>query len=144
MPLEVMKTLAARDYLEQYFGDNGFLYIPADPYFNNALGRCLIDDEDVHDNDLIISGLLQMAGHDNDPLWQYRVGLWYEFCDDNLEPKTAAFWYEKAKKDLPAAKAAVERVQSSLHYRILINPKEGTAKDCQTLMKRSSSQSSTG
>ena len=138
MPLEVMKTLAARDYLEQYFGDNGFLYIPADPYLNNALGRCLIDDEDVHDNDLIISGLLQMAGHDNDPLWQYRVGLWYEFCDNNLEPKTAAFWYEKAKKELPAAKAAVERVQSSLHYRILINPKEGTAKDCQTLTTRSS------
>ena len=138
MPLEIMKTLAARDSLEQYLVENGHQVFPADPYFNNALGRCLIDDDDANDYDYIIGGLLNMAGHEENPLWQYRAGLWYEYCDNNLEPQTAEYWYEQAKKELPAAKTALERLQNSLNYRILVNAKEGTAKDCQTLMKRSS------
>ena len=138
MPVEVMKALAARDYFEHYLKDNGFQIIPADPYFNNALGRCLIDDDDAYDNDYIISGLLNMAGHEGDALWQYRVGLWYEYCDNNLEPKTAAYWYEQAKNGTPAAKIALERIKESMQYRILENSKEGTAKECQSLMTRSS------
>lgn len=137
-PLEIMKTLAARDSLEQYFVENGHQVFPADPYFNNALGRCLIDDDDAYDNDYIIGGLLNMAGHEENPLWQYRAGLWYEYCDNNLEPKAAAYWYEQAKKGLPAANTALERLQNSLNYRILINAKEGTAKECQSLLSRSS------
>jgi len=138
MPVEVMKALAARDYIESYLKDNGFQTLPADPYFNNSLCRCLIDDEDAYDNDYIISGLLNIAGHEGDALWQYRVGLWYEYCDNNLEPKTAAYWYEQAKNGMPAAKIALERVKGSLQYRILENSKEGTAKECQSLMSRSS------
>lgn len=136
MPLEMMKALAARDKLEQYFRNNGHQVFPADLFFNNAVGRCLIDDDDALDNDYIIGGLLNMAGHEENALWQYRVGLWYEYCDNCIEPMTAAYWYGQAKKDLPAAKTALERLQSSLNYRILINAKEGTAKDCQTLVKR--------
>lgn len=138
VPVEVMKTLAARDYFEHYLKENSFQIFPTDPYFNNALGRCLIDDEDAYDNDYIISGLLNMAGHEGDALWQYRVGLWYEYCDNNLEPKTAAYWYEQARNGMSAAKIALERVKGSLQYRILENTKEGTAKECQSLMSRSS------
>lgn len=138
MPLEVMKALAARDKLEQYFRKNGHQVFPADLFFNNAIGRCLMDDDDSLDNDYIIGGLLNMAGHEENALWQYRVGLWYEYCDNSIEPKTAAYWYELAKKELPAAKTALKRLKSSLNYRILINAKEGTAKDCQTLVKRNS------
>ena len=54
MPVEVMKTLAARDYFEHYLKNNGFQIFPTSQYFNNALCRCLIDDEDAHDNDYII------------------------------------------------------------------------------------------
>ena len=138
MPLEVIKALVARDYLENFLKENSLQVFPADTYFNNALGRCLIDDDDAHDNDYIISGLLNMAGHEGDALWQYRAGLWYEYCDNNLEPKTAAYWYEQAKNGMPAAKIALERVKGSLQYRILDSPKEGTAKECQSLMTRSS------
>ena len=138
MPIEVIKALVARDHFERHLKGNGFEVLPSDPYFNNALGRCLIDDDDAYDNDYIIGGLLNVAGHEGNTLWQYRTGLWYEYCDDNLEPMAAEYWYEQAKKELPAAKTALERLQNSLNYRILVNAKEGTAKDCQTLMKRSS------
>ena len=138
MPVEVMKTLAARDYFEQYLTDNGFQVYPADSYFNNAIGRCLIDDDDAYDNDYIIGGLLNMAGHEGDALWQYRAGLWYEYCDNNLEPKTAAYWYEKVKDNLPAAKTALNRVTNSLQYCILDDLNEGTSKECQSLYTRNS------
>jgi hypothetical protein len=138
MPLEVIKALVARDYFENFLKENALQVFPADPYFNNALGRCLIDDDDASDNDYIISGLLNMAGHEDDALWQYRAGLWYEYCDNNLEPKTAAYWYEQAKNGMPAAHIALERVKGSMQYRILDNSKEGTAQECQVLMNRSS------
>jgi TPR repeat protein len=128
MPIEIMKALAARDYFESFLKENSLQVFPVDSYFNNALGRCLIDDEDAHDNDYIISGLLNMAGHEGDALWQYRAGLWYECCDNNLEPKEAVYWYEQAKNEMPAAKIALERVKGSLQYRLLDNLKEGTAK----------------
>ena len=138
MPIEIMKALAARDYFESFLKENSLQVFPADTYFNNALGRCLIDDDDAHDNDYIISGLLNMAGHESDALWQYRVGLWYEYCDNNLEPKTAVYWYEQAKNGMHAAKIALERIKESMQYRILESSKEGTAKECQSLMSRSS------
>ena len=144
MPVKVMKALAVRDYFESFLKENALQVFPADTYFNNALGRCLIDDDDAHDNDYIISGLLNMAGHEGDALWQYRAGLWYEYCDNNLEPKTAAYWYEQSKNAIPAAKIALERVKGSLQYRLLDNLREGTAKECQTLMNRSSKNPQNG
>jgi len=144
MPLEMIKALAARDYFESFLKENALQVFPADTYFNNALGRCLIDDDDAHDNDYIISGLLNMAGHEGDALWQYRAGLWYEYCDNNLEPKTAEYWYEQSKNGIPAAKIALERVKGSLQYRLLDNLREGTAKECQTLMNRSSKNPQNG
>ena len=138
MPVEVIKALSARDQLEQYFRKNGHQVFPADVYFNNAVGRCLIDDDEAHDNDYIIGGLLNMAGHEDNALWQYRVGLWYEYCDNDIEPMTASYWYDQAKKEIPAATTALERVHGGLNYKIITNAKEGTVKDCQALTTRSS------
>ena len=45
MPLEVIKALVARDYFESFLKENSLQVFPVDSYFNNALGRCLIDDE---------------------------------------------------------------------------------------------------
>lgn len=138
MPLEVMKALAARDYFETHLKNNGFQTISQDVYFNNALGRCLIDDDDAFDNDYIISGLLNIAGHDESPLWQYRVGLWYEFNDNNLEPQSAVYWYEQAQKEIPDAKIAMQRLKGSVQYRIVENLADGTAEECKAILERSS------
>ena len=138
MPLEVMKALVARDYFETHLKNNGFQTISQDIYFNNALGRCLIDDDDAFDNDYIISGLLNIAGHDESPLWQYRVGLWYEFNDNNLEPKSAVYWYEQAQKEIPDAKIAMQRLKGSVQYRIVENLADGTAEECKAILERSS------
>ena len=138
MPLEVMKALVARDYFETHLKNNGFQTISQDVYFNNALGRCLIDDDDAFDNDYIISGLLNIAGHDESPLWQYRVGLWYEFNDNNLEPQRAVYWYEQAQKEIPDAKIAMQRLKGSVQYRIVENLADGTAEECKAILERSS------
>lgn len=137
MPVEVMKTVAARDSLDQMFKKNGYECLPHDNYFDEAIGRCLIDDDDSKDNDYIIGGLLQMAGHDSNPLWQYRVGLWYEYSSDNLEPQTAAFWYSKASKFLDKAAVGLERVKSKPEYKLLNNIKEGTVEDCARMYLKS-------
>ena len=79
-----------------------------------------------------------MAGHDESPLWQYRVGLWFENSDRNLEPLTAADWYAKAQGKLPAAKAALKRVKTSQSYQILQGRRNGTVKECQELSNRTS------
>ena len=138
MPVEVMKALASRSILSDYLDRNGFLALPSDPSFDNALGRCLIDDDDAYDNDYIISGILQFAGHDAAPLWQYRAGLWYEYCDNNLEPATAARWYEKAQSALPEARAALVRVKGSVGYRMAMESSEGSAEACKDLSTRCS------
>jgi TPR repeat protein len=98
-----------------------------------AVLRCIMDDDDIDDNDYIISGLLMMAGHDDSPLWQYRVGLWFENSERNLEPEAAALWYEKAKNELPLAETALARVKKSKSYMILQGIENGTVKDCRNL-----------
>ncbi|MBR0339570.1 MAG: WG repeat-containing protein [Alistipes sp.] len=137
MPLEILKALVARDLFENHLNSCDLNTFDADKYFNNALGRCLIDDDDASDNDYIISGLLNMAGHDECALWQYRVGLWYEYNDNNLEPKSAAYWYGLAQKENQAAKIALERLKGQAHYRIVESREEGTIEECQTLLTRS-------
>ena len=136
MPVEILKTAVARDYLEKYLTDGGFPVLPHDKYFNNALGRCLIDDDDAYDNDYIIGGILLFAGHDDSPLWQYRAGLWYEFNDDSLDPKAAVYWYEKAQKRISSATDALKRVKESVQYNVLNNGKSGNIEDCQLLLNR--------
>lgn len=136
MPVEILKTAVARDYLEKYLTDGGFPVLPHDKYFNNALGRCLIDDDDAYDNDYIIGGILLFAGHDDSPLWQYRAGLWYEFDDDSLDPKAAVYWYEKAQKRISYATDALKRVKESVQYNVLNSGKSGNIQDCQLLLNR--------
>lgn len=137
MPLEILKALVARDLFENHLKSCDLNTFDTDKYFNNALGRCLIDDDDASDNDYIISGLLNMAGHDECALWQYRVGLWYEYNDNNLEPKSAAYWYGLAQKENQAAKIALERLKGQAHYRIVESREEGTIEECKTLLTRS-------
>lgn len=138
VPLEIFKTIQIRYFLRYYLESNDFVCISEDEYFSNAIGRCIVDDDETDDNDYIIGGLLQMAGHDESPLWQYRVGLWFENSDRNLEPLTAADWYAKAQGKLPAAKAALKRVKTSQSYQILQGRGNGTVKECQELSNRTS------
>lgn len=133
VPVEILKTLAAFNEFKQFLEDSNLASAKPDTYFVETILRCIIDDDDIDDNDYIISGLLMMAGHDSSPLWQYRVGLWYENSERNLEPDTALMWYEKAKKELPAAKAAHARVKASENYKILQDKENGTAKLCRDL-----------
>lgn len=133
VPVEILKTLAAFNEFKQFLEDSNLAAAKPDTYFVETIIHCIIDDDDIDDNDYIISGLLMMAGHDNSPLWQYRVGLWYENSERNLEPDTALMWYEKAKKELPAAKAAHARVKASENYKILQDKENGTAKLCRDL-----------
>ena len=139
VPVEIFKTITARIYLHGYLAENEFVSLPEDKYFANAIGRCIVDDDEIDDNDYIIAGLLQMAGHDNSPLWQYRVGLWFENSDSNLEPQTAASWYEKAKDRLHEAKVALKRLKGSSNYKILQGRENGTVKECQKLLSRTAS-----
>ena len=138
VPIEIFKTIPVRILLHNYLESNDFICISPDKYFDNAIGRCIVDDDDADDNDYIIGGLLQMAGHDESPLWQYRVGLWFENSDRNLEPQTAAKWYGKAQGELPAAKTALKRVKASQNYQILKERESGTVKECQKLSSRTS------
>ena len=138
VPLEIFKKILFRYFLRYYLESNDFVCISEDEYFSNAIGRCIVDDDETDDNDYIIGGLLQMAGHDESPLWQYRVGLWFENSDRNLEPLTAADWYAKAQGKLPAAKAALKRVKTSQSYQILQGRGNGTVKECQELSNRTS------
>ncbi len=137
MPIEVIKTLVARDIINKYLIDNGFCTLPFNLFFNNALGRTLIDDDEKDDNDYIISGILSIAGHDDSPLWQYRAGLWYENCDNNLEPTTAIYWYEKCQGKIAEAKLAIERVKKSTPYQIINNTSIGDVDTCKELIDKS-------
>ena len=130
MPLTVISAAAGRDYINIWLEERSFPAPKPNPQFENAMGRCLIDDDDSTDNDYIISGLRIMAGHDKDPFWQYLTGLWYENDPDSKDLKEAALWYEMAKSHLPAASDGFERVTSNPIYRIPDSIEEGTAEEC--------------
>ncbi|MBQ8070585.1 MAG: WG repeat-containing protein [Bacteroidales bacterium] len=133
MPLTVISAAAGRDYINSWLEERGFPTFKPNPQFENAIGRCLIDDDDSTDNDYIISGLRIIAGHDKDPWWQYLTGLWYENDPDSKDLKEAALWYEMAKSHLPAASDGFERVTSNPIYRIPDSIEEGTAQECMRL-----------
>ena len=136
MPTEIVKAAAGRDYLCSFLRDNimtawpdEYKFVPANNYLDWAMGRCLIDDDDSEDNDFIISGLRIIAGHDADPLWQYRIGLWYEYDPESRDLGEALLWYRKSDSMESAAKA-IERIRKKKEYSLFNHPELGSAEDC--------------
>lgn len=127
---KLFNALLGRDSIYQQLKNNGFSVIDKDAYFEFALGRCLIDDNDPDDNDYIISGLIIVAGHDSSSLWQNMVGLWYEFYDANRDLLEAEKWYKLAisNKD-KNAEANLARLHGKKAYRLAINTEEGTSEE---------------
>ena len=80
------------------------------------MGRCLIDDDDKNDNDYIISGLRIVAGLGNDPVWQFRTGLWYEYDPESKDLEEACRWYDKASGKMPYAVKAFTRIKAKEVY----------------------------
>lgn len=127
---EICNALVGRDTLFRYLDKVGLLAIDKNKNFEFALGRCLIDDNDDTDNDYIISGLLLVAGHDEDPIWQNKVGLWYEFRNENKDLLHAEFWYKKAASlKLSEAQINIDRLKGKKEYKLLLDKSEGTAED---------------
>lgn len=127
LPFEVFNGLVGRDALFSYL-KGSYDNITPRPQFDYALGRCLLDDNDSTDNDYIISGLLLMAGHDESPLWQNRVGLWYEYRTENKDLLLAEQWYERAiNQGFKQASINLQRLKEKREYRLSINNNEGTA-----------------
>lgn len=127
---KLFNALLGRDSIYQQLKNDGFSVIDKDAYFEFALGRCLIDDNDPDDNDYIISGLIIVAGHDSSSLWQNMVGLWYEFYDANRDLLEAEKWYKLAisNKD-KNAEANLVRLHGKKAYRLAINTEEGTSEE---------------
>lgn len=136
MPTEIVKAAAGRDYLCSFLRDNftiawpdEYKSVPTNPNLDWAMGRCLIDDDDSEDNDYIISGLRIIAGHDADPLWQYRTGLWYEFDPESRDLGEALLWYRKSDS-LESAATSIERIRKKKEYSLFNHPELGSAEDC--------------
>ena len=130
MPLEVIKAVAGRDVLYTHLARLGYSVPKHSRYLDRAMGRCLIDDDDKSDNDYIISGLKIIAGLGNDPQWQFRTGLWYEYDPESKDLVEACRWYEKAGKQLGYAAKAHARVKAKDEYKLIMDPGYGTADDC--------------
>lgn len=127
---EICNALVGRDTLYRYLDKVGLPAIEKNRNFEFALGRCLIDDNDKTDNDYIISGLLIIAGHDDDPLWQNKVGLWYEYRNENKDLLQAELWYKKAaKSDFSAAQVNIERLIGEKEYKLITDKSEGSSED---------------
>ena len=133
---EICNTLVGRDTLFRYLDKVGLLAIEKNKNFEFALGRCLIDDNDDTDNDYIISGLLLVAGHDEDPIWQNKVGLWYEFRNENKDLLQAEFWYKKAAtQKLSEAQVNIDRLKGEKEYILISDNTEGSAEDRLKIVK---------
>ena len=127
---EICNALVGRDTLYRYLEKVGLPAIEKNKNFEFALGRCLIDDNDDSDNDYIISGLLLIAGHDEDPVWQNKVGLWYEFRNENKDLLLAERWYKKAVNlDFSSAQDNIERLIGKKEYRLIADQTEGSSED---------------
>ena len=114
---EICNALMGRYTLFQYFMYSRFLNIDDNKYFLFALRRCLKDDDYGSDNDDITSGLLLIASHDDDPVWQNRVGLWYEFRNENKDLLLSEYWYKKAASSmLPEAQVNIDRLKWKKEY----------------------------
>lgn len=133
---EICNALVGRDTLFRYLDKVGLPAIEKNKNFEFALGRCLIDDNDNTDNDYIISGLLLVAGHDEDPIWQNKVGLWYEFRNENKDLIQAEFWYKKAADlKLSAAQFNIERLKGKKEYKLITDKTEGSSEDRLKIVK---------
>ncbi len=133
---ETCNALVGRDSLFCYLDKAGLPAIEKNKNFEFALGRCLIDDNDDTDNDYIISGLLLVAGHDEDPIWQNKVGLWYEFRNENKDLVQAESWYKKAAAlKLPAAEVNIERLKGEKEYKLITDKTEGSSEDRLKIVK---------
>ena len=127
---EICNALVGRDTLYRYLDKVGLPAIEKNKNFEFALGRCLIDDNDNTDNDYIISGLLLVAGHDEDPIWQNKVGLWYEFRNENKDLLQAEKWYKKAANlKLSSAEVNIERLKGKKEYKLITDKTEGSSED---------------
>ena len=127
---EICNALVGRDTLYRYLDKVGLPAIDKNRNFEFALGRCLIDDNDKTDNDYIISGLLLIAGHDEDPIWQNKVGLWYEYRNENKDLLQAELWYKKAaKSNFSAAQVNIERLKGEKEYKLITDKSEGSSED---------------
>ena len=133
---EICNALVGRDSLFCYLDKVGLPAIEKNKNLEFALGRCLIDDNDDTDNDYIISGLLLVAGHDDDPRWQNKVGLWYEFRNENKDLVKAEFWYKKAAAlKLPDAEVNIERLKGEKEYKLITDTTEGSSEDRLKIVK---------
>ena len=126
----VLNALLGRSKLTDQLSQEGFSMIPGDAYFEFAAGRCLIDDNDSTDNDFIISGIQLIAGHDEEPLWQNIVGLWYEYNEVNKDLLEAERWYNRALTNNDgSAKSNLIRLHGKKAYRLSVDSSEGTHDD---------------
>lgn len=133
---EICNALVGRDTLYRYLDKVGLPAIEKNNNFGFALGRCLIDDNDKTDNDYIISGLLLVAGHDEDSVWQNKVGLWYEFRNENKDLLQAECWYKKAAAlNLSAAEVNIERLKGKKEYKLIKDKTEGSSDDRLKIVK---------
>ena len=133
---EICNALVGRDTLYRYLDKVGLPAIEKNKSFEFALGRCLIDDNDKTDNDYIISGLLLVAGHDEDSLWQNKVGLWYEFRNENKDLLQAESWYKKAATlKLSTAEVNIERLKGKKEYKLIKDKTEGSSDDRLKIVK---------
>lgn len=133
---EICNALVGRDTLYRYLDKVGLPAIEKNNNFEFALGRCLIDDNDKTDNDYIISGLLLVAGHDEDSVWQNKVGLWYEFRNENKDLLQAECWYKKAAAlNLSAAEVNIERLKGKKEYKLIKDKTEGSSDDRLKIVK---------
>lgn len=133
---EMCNALVGRDTLFRYLDKAGLPATEKNKNFEFALGRCLIDDNDNTDNDYIISGLLLVAGHDEDPIWMNKVGLWYEFRNENKDLLQAEFWYKKAVAlKLSAAQVNIERLKGKKEYKLIADKTEGSSEDRLKIVK---------
>lgn len=133
---EISNALVGRDTLFCYLDKVGLPVIEKNRNFEFALGRCLIDDNDDTDNDYIISGLLLVTGHDEDPIWQNKVGLWYEFRSENKDLLQAEDWYKKAAAlKLSTAQINIERLKGKKEYKLIADKTEGSSDDRLKIVK---------
>lgn len=133
---EICNALVGRDTFFRYLDKVGLPAIEKNKNFEFALGRCLIDDNDNTDNDYIISGLLLVAGHDENPIWQNKVGLWYEFRNENKDLLLAEYWYKKATAlKFSAAQVNIDRLKGEKEYKLITDKTEGTSEDRLKMVK---------
>lgn len=130
MPAEVIKAAAGRDILLSFLVQNGYPAPKHTELLDRAMGRCLIDDDDKSDNDYIISGLRIVSGLSNDPIWQFRTGLWYEYDPESKDLDEAIHWYEKASPKLDLAVKGLSRIKAKEEYKLIHDPGFGNAEDC--------------